>query len=173
RFFAYNAAGGAVWATGFVLAGYLAGDSWRKVEHIAGRASVVLLLLGVLAAAVVFAARWVGRHQERLRTVVATQLDRPPVARLRARYRRHLDLLIPLVLVTGAWYWWRRRTPRPIVLLGAAYGGSDLLSQAIRALTGRARPPASLAVGHFGGHAFPSGHTTEATAVYAMLAVVL
>src|SRR5947209_6904820 len=41
RFLAYNAAGGLVWATTFVLAGYLAGDSWRHVEHVAGRASVV------------------------------------------------------------------------------------------------------------------------------------
>ncbi|MCA1847129.1 MAG: DedA family protein, partial [Actinobacteria bacterium] len=32
RFFTYNAAGGAVWATGFVLAGYLAGNSWPTVE---------------------------------------------------------------------------------------------------------------------------------------------
>ncbi len=28
-------------------------------------------------------------------------------------------------------------------------------------------------MGHFGGYAFPSGHATEATAVYGMLAVVL
>jgi membrane protein DedA with SNARE-associated domain/membrane-associated phospholipid phosphatase len=249
RFLVYNAAGGALWGTGFVLAGYLTGESWQRVEHIAGRASVVLLLLAVLAAAVVLAARWVGRHQERLLALVATQLDRPSVVLLRARYRRQIGflgrrlqpggafglsltaslaalvvvgwilgaivqdvvvgdgsirfdrpvllwfarhrepwltttmqilttlgssaLLIPLVLAVGGWYWWRRRTPRPIILLGAAYGGSDLLSQSVRALAGRDRPPARLAVGHFAGHAFPSGHATQAVAAYGMLAVVL
>ena len=249
RFAAYNAAGGTLWATGFALAGYLAGDSWHSVEHIAGRASVVLLLLGVLAAVMVLGARWAGRHQDRLRAVVAAQLDRPALARFRARYERQIRflarrldpgaalglsltvslaavvaagwalgvvvqdvitgdgsirfdrpalewfarhrepwltsimravtelgsaaLLVPLVLTVAAWFWWRRGTARPAVLLGAAYGGADLLSRAIRALSGRARPPVGFAVAHFGGHSFPSGHTTDATAVYGMLALVL
>jgi undecaprenyl-diphosphatase len=249
RFAAYNAAGGAVWATGFALAGYLAGDSWRSVEHIAGRASVVLLLLGALAAGLVVAARWAGRHQDRIRSFVAAQLDRAPLSRLRARYERQIrflarrldpgaalglsltaslaavvaagwalgvvvqdviagdgsirfdrpvlewfarhrepwltsvmravtDLgssvfLVPLVVAVAAWFWKRRRSARPAVLLGAAFGGADLLSGAIRVLTGRARPPIGLAVAHFGGHSFPSGHTTNATAVYGMLALVL
>ena len=249
RFFAYNAAGGTVWATGFVLAGYLAGHSWRKVEHVAGRAGVVLLLLFGLAATVVAVARWVGRHQERLVAFAVEQLDRPPLSRLRARYRRQISFLarrlqpggafglsltaslaalvavgwalgvivqdvvvgdgsirfdrpvlqwfarhrepwltstmrivtvlgtsgflIPLVLVIGAWYWRRRGTPRPLMLLAVAYGGAYLLAQSIKALTARARPPARFALGHFPGHAFPSGHATQAAAVYGMLAAVL
>src|SRR2546423_7043434 len=31
RFLVFNLAGGAVWATGFVLIGYAAGESWRRV----------------------------------------------------------------------------------------------------------------------------------------------
>jgi len=249
RFLAYNAAGGAIWATGFVLAGYVAGDSWRDVEHIAGRAGVVLLLLAVLAGAVVLGARWVAGHQERFRAVVAAQLDRPTVAAVWARYRREITflgrrfqpggtfglvftaslaalvaagwavgavvqdvivgrgsarfdrpvmewfarhrepwlttvmwivtalgssaVLIPLVLGAGGWYWWRRGQPRSFVLLAAAYGGSELLSETVRALTRRPRPPADLAAGHFAGFAFPSGHATHSVAVYGMLAVVL
>jgi undecaprenyl-diphosphatase len=249
RFLAYNAAGGAIWAAGFVLAGYLAGDSWRQVEHIAGRASVVLFLLVVLAAVVVFGARWVGHHRERLLTLVQEQLERPPVARVRARYERQLAFLarrlqpggalglsltaslaalvgvgwvlgaivqdvlvgdgsirfdrpvlrwfalhrepwltsamwavtalgssawlIPLVVAVGAWYWWRKGTRRPVTLLAAAYGGAFVLSQTVRWLTGRARPPLTLAVAHFAGHSFPSGHATDATAVYGMLALVV
>lgn len=42
----------------------------------------------------------------------------------------------------------------------------------IKLLTDRARPPAALATEHFGGLAFPSGHATQATAVFGMLAVV-
>jgi membrane protein DedA with SNARE-associated domain/membrane-associated phospholipid phosphatase len=249
RFLAYNAAGGVVWATAFVSAGYLAGDSWRHVEHIAGRAGVILALLVVVAVVVVVTARWVGHHQDRFRALVSAQLARPTVARLRARYHRQFDflarrlrpgealglslttslaalvaigwalgavvqdvvvgggsirldrpvllwfarhrepwlttamrvattvgssaVLIPLALSIGAWYRWGRHRPRPLVLLSAAYGGSFLLSQAVKALTDRARPPANLAIGHFGGQAFPSGHATEAAAVYGMLAVVV
>jgi membrane protein DedA with SNARE-associated domain/membrane-associated phospholipid phosphatase len=249
RFLAYNAAGGALWATGFVLAGYVAGDSWRNVEHIAGRAGVVLLLLAALAGAVTLAARWVGQHQDRLRAAVSEQLERPKVAAVYGRYQRQLtflgrrfqpggafglsltasmialvaagwtlgavvqdvvvgrgsarfdrpvldwfarhrepwltktmwvvttfgssDVLIPLGLAVGGWYWWRRRAPRPLVLLLAGYGGADVLARAVRALSGRARPPAGLAVAHFAGRSFPSGHATESVAFYGMLAVIL
>jgi undecaprenyl-diphosphatase len=81
--------------------------------------------------------------------------------------------LIPLIIAVAAWFWCRRASARQTVLLGAAYAGAEVLSQAIKALTARPRPPASLAIAHFGGHSFPSGHTTNATAVYGMLAVVV
>jgi undecaprenyl-diphosphatase len=82
-------------------------------------------------------------------------------------------VLIPLGLAVGVWYWWRRGTPRPFVLLSVAYVGSELLSETVRALSRRDRPPAALAAGHFAGFAFPSGHATHSVAVYGMLAVVL
>lgn len=89
-FLAFNAAGGALWAGAFVTAGYLAGNSWRRVEHIAGRASIVLLLLIVLVAGTVFAARWAARNQQRITEVTHSQLERPRIARLRHRYRHQL-----------------------------------------------------------------------------------
>jgi membrane-associated phospholipid phosphatase len=81
--------------------------------------------------------------------------------------------LIPLVLVVGTQYWRRRGVPRPLTLLAVAYGGAYLLSQAIKLLTARARPPADLALTGYAGFSFPSGHATQAAAVYGMLAVVL
>src|ERR671931_1783285 len=42
-FLPWNAAGGIIWAPAFVLLGYLAGSSWRRVEQIAGRASLLLV----------------------------------------------------------------------------------------------------------------------------------
>ncbi|HET8878865.1 MAG TPA: DedA family protein [Arthrobacter sp.] len=49
RFLAFNAAGGAVWGTGFVLLGFFAGNSYDAVARVAGRdITAVLVVLGVL-----------------------------------------------------------------------------------------------------------------------------
>jgi membrane-associated protein len=49
RFLAFNAAGGLVWALGFTLLGYLAGASYHTVEKIAGRVSLGILAVVVIA----------------------------------------------------------------------------------------------------------------------------
>ena len=248
-FLPWNAAGGLIWAPGFVFLGYLAGSSYRQVERIAGRASLLLLIVVVVVGGVVLAARWVARHPDRLRALVDRQLERPWVGRLRSRYQRQLaflarrlrpggalglsltvsvlalvgagwafgavlqdvlagdegalldgpvqrffvahreawltpvmrgltDLgnaavLIGLILAVGLVWWWRRRTWRPLWLLAGAYLGAWVLSETVKDLTHRARPPAAQAIGHWTGFAFPSGHTTKATAVYGMLAALL
>ena len=48
----YNAAGGLLWATGFVLVGYAAGPAYRTAEHVAGQAGLALLAAVVVGAAV-------------------------------------------------------------------------------------------------------------------------
>jgi len=50
RFLAYNAAGGIVWGTGFVLLGYLAGNSYKAVERAVGRGAALAVLALVLLA---------------------------------------------------------------------------------------------------------------------------
>ena len=50
-FLLWNAVGGAVWASTFVLVGYLAGASYRKVEHYLGRGALVLTAVVVLGLA--------------------------------------------------------------------------------------------------------------------------
>ena len=48
----WNAVGGSIWAAGFVLAGYAAGESYKKVEGYLGRGALVLtgvIVLGVIA----------------------------------------------------------------------------------------------------------------------------
>jgi membrane protein DedA with SNARE-associated domain/membrane-associated phospholipid phosphatase len=248
-FLPWNLAGGLIWAPGFVLLGYLAGGSYQKVERIAGRASLLLLLLLVLTATVVGTARWLARHPERVQAIVDRLLNRPPVARLRVRYRSQLNflarrlrpggalglsltatvlalagagwafgaifqdvlagdelalvdrptaaflvahreawltqvmravtdlggasLLIPLLLVAGLGWRWRAGTWRPLSLLAAAYGGAWALQIGIKLLVRRPRPPTALAVDHFAGYAFPSGHATDAAALYGMLAALL
>lgn len=248
-FAVYNALGGAVWASGFVLLGYAAGTGWRRVEHTAGRASLLLLIVLVAAATIVLAARWVAHHPDRLRAFADRRLQRPWIQRIRGRYQRQLaflarrlqpqgalgltltltavalvaagwafgavlqdvlageegalldgpvqrffvahreawltavmrgvtDLgnaavLAGLLLAIGLVWWWRRRTWRPLGLLAGAWLGAWVLSETVKDLTHRARPPAAQAIGHWTGYAFPSGHTTKATATYGMLAALL
>jgi membrane protein DedA with SNARE-associated domain/membrane-associated phospholipid phosphatase len=94
RMFAVNnVAGGAVWATGFVLLGYGAGGSWRTVEHVARRAGIVVLALVVLAAATTALARWVAGHRERVEQAWAWVVSRPAVVAVRVRYGRQLAYL--------------------------------------------------------------------------------
>jgi membrane-associated protein len=54
RFLAFNAAGGLVWGTGFVLLGFIAGNSYEAVARIAGRD----ISAGVVLAAVVAVVIW-------------------------------------------------------------------------------------------------------------------
>lgn len=56
-FVTYNVAGGAAWAVTYVLLGYLAGASWRRVEHVASRAGLATVIVVVLAIAVVWLVR--------------------------------------------------------------------------------------------------------------------
>jgi undecaprenyl-diphosphatase len=81
--------------------------------------------------------------------------------------------LIPLAISLGAWCRWRFRRWQPLALLGAAYLGALILSNSIKALTDRGRPPASLAIGIYDSPAFPSGHATHAAAVWLMVGLVV
>lgn len=61
RFFAYNAAGGIVWASVFGLGGYTLGSGFHRVAGPAG-----LVLLGVALVAAIGGWRFFRRHEERL-----------------------------------------------------------------------------------------------------------
>ncbi len=76
RFLAFNAAGGLVWGTGFVLVGYLAADSYAAVEKALGRATALIVLTIAVAAIVVWRIR---RHirQRRTQAPPAPESDGP------------------------------------------------------------------------------------------------
>jgi membrane-associated protein len=63
RFLAWNAAGGLLWGTGVVLAGYLAGDSYMRVQEDLGRFSTAPLAVALVAAAVIWHRRRQARHR--------------------------------------------------------------------------------------------------------------
>ena len=57
KFLAYNAAGGLVWGTGFVLLGYLAGNSYAAIEQSVGRWAALIVLTIVIAAVLIWRVR--------------------------------------------------------------------------------------------------------------------
>jgi undecaprenyl-diphosphatase len=82
-------------------------------------------------------------------------------------------VLVPLVLIVGGYFVFRRRDWKPLGKLGASLLGAILLYDLVKSLVARARPPARLDVGYtFSGFSFPSGHATESLAVWGMLAIL-
>ena len=57
RFLAFNAVGGLVWGAGFVLLGYLAGNSYEAVAKTVGTDVAAAVLLITVAALVVWRVR--------------------------------------------------------------------------------------------------------------------
>ncbi|MCW2753024.1 MAG: putative rane protein [Marmoricola sp.] len=57
RFLAWNAAGGIVWGSVFVSIGYLAGQSYHRIEQLAGRGLAIGLAVLVVAALIVWRVR--------------------------------------------------------------------------------------------------------------------
>lgn len=93
RFLLASVIGATTWGIGFTLLGYVAGNSWEKVEGYVGRAStLVAVTLGAIVALVV-AARVIAARQDVVRDWWSAQLDRPRVAAVRRRYRKQLDFL--------------------------------------------------------------------------------
>ncbi|HLI56630.1 MAG TPA: VTT domain-containing protein, partial [Actinomycetota bacterium] len=92
-FLAAAVLGATLWAGSFTLLGYLGGDAWRQVEHVAAGASLLLGILLVLVAAVVLAARRVAANEQRLRAWWDGALRRPRVARFRVRYAHQIGFL--------------------------------------------------------------------------------
>lgn len=56
-FLLFNAAGGIVWGTGFVLIGYLAGSSYQRVESLVGRGVAIVVAAIVVCAVIVWRVR--------------------------------------------------------------------------------------------------------------------
>ncbi len=121
--------------------------------------------------------------QDVLKSESLNPVDRP-VLRLFVAHREHWlttasqvvtalggsGVLTPLIVIIGLAWWWRAKTWRPLALLAGAYLGAGALSQLTKALVGRPRPPIALAVAHYPGLAFPSGHATVSIAVWGMIA---
>lgn len=93
KFLFWNALGALMWGPSLVGLGYLAGGSYRRVEHYAGRAGWVLLVLVVMFGGVAALGRWVSRHPERVRAFGQRVLARPIPSRIHRRYHTQLGFV--------------------------------------------------------------------------------
>lgn len=101
-FLPFNVLGGLTWAPTFVVLGYAAGGSYNRVEKVAGRASLLLVVAVVVVGGLALAARWVARYPDRVEDVARRKLDLPAVRRLRARHGRLFDVLADRFRPAGA-----------------------------------------------------------------------
>jgi len=83
QFLFYNAAGGLLWGTGFVLLGYFAGAAWGRVAAVASRVGLTLLVLVLIGLVVGRFLRNMREHGERLPDRLARA---HPVAWIRRRF---------------------------------------------------------------------------------------
>jgi undecaprenyl-diphosphatase len=82
-------------------------------------------------------------------------------------------VLIPVIAVTGASFKLRRGTWTPLALLAIAQLGSIALYDTVKVLVARPRPAVGHLVATATGYAFPSGHATQAVAVWGAIALLL
>ena len=94
RFLVASVLGATAWGTGFTLVGYLAGNSWERVEKYVGRASTVLAVAIVTVVGLVLLARAAAKRQDRIKAAWQAFLDRPRVASLRRRYDRQIAFVV-------------------------------------------------------------------------------
>ncbi|MBW3578958.1 MAG: DedA family protein [Actinobacteria bacterium] len=93
RFLLFSVPSALVWAVSFVSLGYVAGRSWRVIQRYAGPASLLVLLLIVVAFLIRVAARRAMREPQRLRAFAERIVGTRPARWLRRRYGAQLRWL--------------------------------------------------------------------------------
>ncbi len=82
-------------------------------------------------------------------------------------------VLIPLVVVVGAFLAFRARDGRAALALVLALAGAIVLYDTWKVVIARPRPPVAIHLMTVAGASFPSGHATASAAVYATLAAIV
>src|SRR5439155_11293400 len=82
-------------------------------------------------------------------------------------------VIVPVLVLVGAYYLARRNDWRPAAKLSVALAGAIALYDIVRGAVERPRPPSGVWIGHYTGSAFTSGHATQTVAFYGMLALIL
>ena len=77
QFLTYNALGGILWSSSFVLLGYALGEGWRTAERWTGRASAIVGGALLFAIAVAWLWRWLARHETDIRQRWLAVIEHP------------------------------------------------------------------------------------------------
>lgn len=121
-FLPYNAAGGVLWASVLVLAGYLAANSYQPVAAIAGRAGLLLAVLLVIVGSIALAARWVARHPDRAAKPLLRLWHAPFIQRVANRYAGQVAFLTDRLRPGAAFGLLLTTQLAMLAILGAAFG---------------------------------------------------
>lgn len=119
KFLIFNAAGCIVWATVFVLIGYLAGASWHVAEKWIGRASEIVGGALLLAIALLWLWRWLGRHEVDIKRRWQLMVEHPHVVALRRCFAPQLEFLLDRLSPRG--YLGLHLTMGAVLLVGASW----------------------------------------------------
>jgi undecaprenyl-diphosphatase len=94
KFLLFNSIGCIVWASVFVLLGYVAGESWRAAAKWIGIASEIVGGALLLTIAAVMLWRWLWRHENDVRRRWQAMADHHRIIALRRRYAPQLNFLL-------------------------------------------------------------------------------
>ena len=119
KFLLFNAVGCIVWATVFVLLGYVAGESWRVAAKWIGRGSEIVGGALLLAIALGWLWRWLGRHEADVKRRWQAVAEHPRVVALRRRFAPQLEFLLDRLSPRG--YLGLHLTMGVLLLIGASW----------------------------------------------------
>ena len=119
KFLLFNAAGCIVWATVFASLGYLAGETWRVAAKWIGRASEIIGGALLLAIALGWLWRWLGRHEADVKRRWQAAVGHPRVVALRRRFAPQLEFLLDRLSPRG--YLGLHLTIGVLLLIGASW----------------------------------------------------
>lgn len=81
-------------------------------------------------------------------------------------------VLVPVLVIAALVSWRVRHSWRPVLDIAVVYAWALILYSVMKQWVHRDRPPAADWLAHASGWAFPSGHTTQATAAWGILCVL-
>ena len=101
KFLVFNAVGCVVWATVFVSLGYLAGGTWRVAAKWVGRASEIIGGALLLALALGWLWRWLGRHEAEIKQRWRSVVEHRRAMAMRRRFAPQLEFLFHRLSPSG------------------------------------------------------------------------
>ncbi|MGC2458875.1 MAG: bifunctional DedA family/phosphatase PAP2 family protein [Gallionellaceae bacterium] len=119
KFLLFNALGCIVWASVYVVLGYLAGASWQVAAKWIGRASEIVGSALLLAIALGWLWHWLGRHEADVKRRWQAFVQHPRVAALRRRLAPQVEFLLNRLSPQG--YLGLHLTIGVLLLVGASW----------------------------------------------------